>query len=43
MTCANDDDSIGHNGEPDDESGDILCVEICGSPVFKMLYQLNNH
>jgi hypothetical protein len=36
MTGANDDDSISHSGETDDESGDTLRVEICGSSVFKM-------
>lgn len=36
MTDVNDDKSISHSGEPDDESDNTLRVEISGSPVFKM-------
>ena len=43
MTGANDEESIGNSGEPDDESDNTLRVEIIGSPVYKMWYQLNNH
>lgn len=36
MTGANDEESISHSGEPDDESDDTLLVEINGSLVYKM-------
>lgn len=36
MTGANDEESISHSGEPDDESEDTLRVEISGSPMYKM-------
>jgi len=35
MTAANDEESISHSGEPDDETDDTLCIEISGS-VYKM-------
>jgi hypothetical protein len=36
MTGADDEESISHSGEPEDERNDILRVQISGSPVYKM-------
>lgn len=36
MTGANDEESISHSGEPEDESDDTLRVEISGSPAYKI-------